>query len=164
MLAVVFLLSLSSSACSSSDSSPPHKARSSAQIALLCIAWASCKGSIACARRAPSSGPSPASGSLWIPPGCFRPDCCAAFGRARGGRGLRSSFPKPLPLPCPLVPLSSGRGLLSSVPTWDPLQLFLQPAHNPAARAFSSTRRGSGFPPSAHLTPSLKTSGLRTGP
>ena len=145
---------------------PSTESRKSPHVSLLGMPWASCKSRrITCAGRCPVSGLIPLAGSLWIPSGCFCPDCCAAFGRARGRRGLCSPFPKPFPMPW-LVPLNSGRGLLSSVPALDRYMgsSSSQPAHNPAALPFSTTCRGSGFPPSDPLTPSPETSGLRTGP
>ena len=83
--------------------------------------------------------------------------CC--IWEVKGKEEAARLLPKASPLPC-LVPRNSRWGLLSSVPAQDQLQLFLQPARNPVARAFSSTCRVSGLPPWAHLTPSLKTSGL----
>ena len=163
-LAGGFLFSLPGSDETCSRSSPPQKAGNSPHMSLLGMPWASCTScGITCAGRCPISGLRPIVASLWIPPGCFCPDCCAACGRARGRRGLCSPFPNPFPMPW-LVPLNSARGLLRGLPCVGPPHgLFLQPAHNPCALPSSFTCRGSGLPPLAPLTPSTKTSGVRTG-
>ena len=104
--------------------------------------------------------------ALWKPLDPMRlllPRLLCCIWEARGRRGPCSPLPKSFAMPW-LVPLNRGRGLLSSVPTLEPLRLFLHPSHNPSALPFSSTCRGFGFPPSAPLTPSPKTSGPRMGP
>ena len=103
--------------------------------------------------------------SLWKPldpMGLFLPCllCCIWEGEKK--EMTVQPLPKAFPVPW-LVSLNIGRGLLSSVPTLDQLQLFLQPAHNPSTPHFSFTCRESGFPPLAPLTSSPKKSGLQTG-